>query len=332
MQYWMEGFPTAPTVDLYRSQNRSVWVQRLALTPAQRVAIRDFVVWNERPENAYYHYDYFLDNCSTRVRDAIDRAVGGAVRAATADSLTPTTFRSHTQRLTAVDPFVYAGIMLALGQPADRPISAWEESFLPMKLRDHLRGVSVSGTNGATVPLVESERQVFEAQRDAEPEIAPRFVGGFLAVGLAVAGAIVGLAFLARRGSRAAWRGFIGLGIGWSLLAGLFGVVLLLAWTATHHVFWYRNENLMQVNPLSLLVAITLPMTAGASRGARWARLAAAACAALAALGLALKVLPAFDQTNAEIVALALPVHLALLLALVHVVPAGRGAPRASPR
>ena len=40
----------------------------------------EFLEWNERPENRFYHYDYYRDNCSTRVRDALDRALGGAIR------------------------------------------------------------------------------------------------------------------------------------------------------------------------------------------------------------------------------------------------------------
>ena len=68
--YWMQGDDMTETVAIYRYTNRSVWVQELDLTTAERAAVRDFIVWNARPENRYYRYDYYLDNCSTRVRDA----------------------------------------------------------------------------------------------------------------------------------------------------------------------------------------------------------------------------------------------------------------------
>ena len=71
--YWMEGATIAETMAKYQYLNRSVWVQELDLTPAERAAVRDFIAWNARPENLYYRYDYYLDNCSTRVRDMIDR-------------------------------------------------------------------------------------------------------------------------------------------------------------------------------------------------------------------------------------------------------------------
>jgi hypothetical protein len=139
-RYWMEGFDARQLAEHYaRNENRSVWRQELALTPDQRLALLEFITWNAREENKYYRYDYYLDNCSTRVRDALDRVLGGAVRRATGGVLTGTSFRWHTRRLTTGDAATYTGIQLALGRPADRDISEWEEGFLPVRLMEHVR-------------------------------------------------------------------------------------------------------------------------------------------------------------------------------------------------
>jgi hypothetical protein len=90
----------------------------------------------------------------------------------------------------------------------------------------------------------------------------------------------------------------------------------VLAWTATQHVFMYRNENVLQLNPLPLLLAVLVPIALYRAGAGRAARGASAAVAALAALGLLLKAVPLFDQRNWEIIALALPVHVALALAV----------------
>ena len=77
------GFPgRSRTSEQYRRANRSVWVQELEMPPARRLELQRFLEWNERPENRFYHYDYYRDNCSTRVRDALDRALGGRIRRA----------------------------------------------------------------------------------------------------------------------------------------------------------------------------------------------------------------------------------------------------------
>ena len=79
------------------------------------------------PENRDYRYDYYRDNCSTRVRDALDRVLGGDPRADWGGP-TGTTYRSHTRRLTTEDLPLYTGLEDGLGEPVDRPIDEWEES------------------------------------------------------------------------------------------------------------------------------------------------------------------------------------------------------------
>jgi hypothetical protein len=94
----------------------------------------------------------------------------------------------------------------------------------------------------------------------------------------------------------------------WAVLAGLGGVVLAYLWAFTDHAAAYRNENVLQVSFLALLLIGRVP---GLVRG--WGELArrvAVALVGLSALGLFLKLLPLFFQVNGEIIALALPIHL----------------------
>jgi hypothetical protein len=316
MWYWMAGFPAESYVQTYVRDNRSVWLQELNLPPHARLELREFLRWNERPENRFYHYDYYRDNCSTRVRDAIDRVIGGAIEAQTASRPTGTTYRFHTQRLTANDPLVFTGLLLALGQQVDRPISAWEEMFLPLALRDHVRQVTVTGPDGARVPLVASERTLFESTAPPPPGAPPSWLRWYLLVGTVIGALAAALGGLARR--RVAGR--LGLGVVavvWGSLGGLAGVVLAGLWAFTDHVMAYRNENLFQVNPLVLALAVLVPLGLGGSgRAARWARALALGLAGLSLLGLVLQVLPGFDQVNGQVIALALPIHLGFALGL----------------
>ena len=125
MLYSMGGYPYQETLIEYRQRDRAVWAQELDLTNAQKIALRDFVLWNSRPENAYYRYDYFRDNCSTRVRDALDRVLGGVIKATYSGRTTPYTYRSETLRLTQVGPLLATGIDVGLGRPADHQLSEY---------------------------------------------------------------------------------------------------------------------------------------------------------------------------------------------------------------
>src|SRR6266481_2359191 len=70
-RYWMEPIDYNSMVTYYKQHNRSILAQELNLNPAQRLKLQQFVQWNALPQNKFYRYDYYRDNCSTRLRDAI---------------------------------------------------------------------------------------------------------------------------------------------------------------------------------------------------------------------------------------------------------------------
>jgi len=312
MWYWMQGFDLGSTVEIYRRANRSVWVQELNLSPAERTALRDFLEWNERPENRFYRYDYYRDNCSTRVRDALDRVLRGRLRLQTDSIRTHHTYRFHTARLTASDPLLYTGLQVGLGEPADRPLSAWDEMFLPIELRIWIRRVTVLDPSGRELPLVRSERTLFLASQPPPPETPPHWLVGYLVLGAALGTC---LAWLGSRAvsSRPARKAFGWLAWVWVLVTGVVGGILVFLWAFTDHAVAYRNENLFQASLLPLPLLVLLPASV---RGGVWARRPAVTFAALLAassiLGAGLKILPSFSQDNVEILALALPANLGL--------------------
>jgi hypothetical protein len=316
-KYWMGSEDAYAMIQAYHNIGRDITLQRLNLTPAQALALRDYVERNALEENKYYRYDYFRDNCSTRLRDAIDRALGGALRAATDTMHTALSYRNESERLTDGDIPVQTGIDIALGRPADAPLSAWESFFIPMRLRDAVRIVRVPGPNGQRVPLVADERRMAPpagASRVVEARSVPGHTRRNLIVGLLLAAVVVLLRLLMRLQRWAAW--LLALyGLAWSLLCGTLGAVLVFAWLATKHVFWVQNENVLLLSPLSLALVVLLPAALLAGRAVRRARIVGALVAAMGLVALALSFVPG-TQPNRELVALFLPTHLALAWAL----------------
>jgi hypothetical protein len=310
MWYWMQGFPAQSYVESYRRANRSVWVQELEIPPARRRELQTFLEWNERPENRFYHYDYYRDNCSTRVRDALDRALGGTLRAATAKVATSRTYRFHTQRLTANDPPVYTGLLVALGHPVDRPITAWEEMFLPLAMREWVRTVRVPGPNGSELSLIRSERTLFQSTEATPPARPPAWGTRYLALGAVIGGLAIALAGMIQRSGAARW-GFLLLSWLWCLASGIGGLMLIGFWTLTDHTAAYQNENILQADVLSLgLIWLLARLVRGSGAAARPALLLAALIAMISFAGWVLKILPQFYQINGDVIALALPAHL----------------------
>jgi hypothetical protein len=312
MTYRMAARRPADDLDQYRAERRRVVVQVLQLAPPQRVALARFLAWNAQPENAAYRYDYFLANCSTKVRDALDTALGGALRAATDGRSRGWTQRMHARRLTAPDLAVYLGVHAGLGPSTDRPIDFWDELFVPMELERHVRDLRVRDDAGTEVPLVGSERVLLEGEI-AEPAAPPAWRWSFLAIGLALAGMLAWTG----RGTGARRRAFGLLAGGLWLLAGLGGLVLLGLWLGTAHEAAWRNHNIALFNPACLLL---LPAAVRALRGREPSGRAAGAIAALVLVaGLLAWVelaLPGARQDLMDWVALWLPVHFAAWRAL----------------
>ena len=119
---------------------------------------------------------------------------------------------------------------------------------------------------------------------------------------------------------RSATWGLALFGATWSLVLGLIGVILLLAWMFTKHVFWAANENVLMFTPLSLFLVAMIPAAVLSGRGIRAARIVAGILAVAAIVAAVLSLVPG-RQENHAVVALVLPVQIALYVALRTLVP-----------
>jgi len=304
--YWLSVSDAEDTMQSYAAANRSILAQELDLTPVQRLKLWQSLSVNARPENREYLYDYFYDNCSTRVRDAIDRVVDGRVHAA-GQAPAQLTFRDHALRMTADFWPEAVGIDVALGRPADVPINRWAEAFLPERLAALLRTVRVPDGAGGETNLVKAEKVVFQDVRPAKPAQPPNWTPYFLLLGVVVGGALFALGRLGKAaisrvllGSAAS---LVGLGL------GLIGLALASLWAFTNHKITHANANIVQLAPWSVALLVYGVGTArGRLRAIRRARGVALSAAVFSLLGIGCKVLPGLGQSNWPFIAFSLPI------------------------
>ena len=291
MLYFSLPQPALEEFAMYRRENRGISAQKLNLLPGQYRRLRDYLLNEVQPANREYLYDYYLNNCSTRVRDALDLALEGALSSRFLPVPAAQNFRDHTRRLTAMDFWYYLGLEAGLGSPVDRANSRWEEMFIPGVVAESLGQLSVAGRDGPR-PLVSDQHVIF-ATDASPPPTAPLVVWPrYLLLGLALAA----LAWLAGRSiSRVLFQGLV---FSWVLLAGTGGLVLAALWGFTDHQAAGANMNILLFNPLIWIALFPTMRSAGA-----------VLLGAGAGLAIILASIPG-GQYNLDVLALAAPLNL----------------------
>jgi len=311
LNYWLSVSSLPFVLSAYEHDNRTIAVQELLLPAEAKRGLAARLVENARPENRLYKYDYFLDNCATRVRDAIDLAAGGALRRSAA-APGRMTLREHALRMTARPLWFYLALDIVLGPAVDRPVDRWGEMFLPEELA---RGLAVSTTpDGA--PLAAASQLVFPAHRPPPLERPPARGPAFLAAGLVFGLALfaLGRAAAHRRAARAALGGLLAL---WGLVVGFIGCFLAYVWAFTDHVVAHHNQNILLCAPWAIALTV---LGVGVALGRPGATRAASAVATLAVAAVlaacAVKVGFAPRQANGALIAFFLPAWLGVAVAL----------------
>ncbi len=215
-------------------------------------------------------------------------------------------WRSESVRLAWPAKWMAFGFHVGLAGIADKPLSRWDEAFIPMRLRESLR--EAKRADGR--PLVRSEQALLPHRISLPPEEMPRWRVPALFAGLALA---LGATLLGSRRPRL----LAGLALPFWGLCGLLGAVMAYIWLGTAHDAGHGNENLLLLSPLALAL---LPGGWRIARGhlraddprGRVFRILLWTLAGLAAIAGFLKFLPFRPQENVEWVLLLLPLHLAL--------------------
>jgi hypothetical protein len=121
----------------YRMDNRWIWEQELNITQDEKSFLFDSLLINYRPENRYYLYDFFFDNCATRIRDIFTEGLERELLFDYQQLEQGQSFRELLMPYLTEKPWARLGINLALGLPADKLATPWDYMFLP----DHMMTV-----------------------------------------------------------------------------------------------------------------------------------------------------------------------------------------------
>ncbi len=238
MQYYAVAEDPIRAFAYYRHLNRSVREQVLDIAPQQAMDIASELNRLIQPDQRRYPYDYFFNNCSTRVRDVLNTAINERLYQQYQPQPAAHTLRWDALRMVQDDLLLYLGLHIGLGQQVDQPISHWDAAFLPGILADQISALDTNPVLGdQTIHTGRAELTTFQ----------PRY-WSMLLLGL-VSILIILLPTLNQR----RWLALSGLRL-WLLFSGLTGLLLLFLWLISNHEAAWRNENLLLLLPTNLLL------------------------------------------------------------------------------
>lgn len=239
--YYVSYYPYSDFLDEYVSAKRSVQEQVLLLSQEKKKEVSDFLKENAKEENRYYKYDFFFDNCATRIRDVFPMSLGKDFHFAQAipkDSRI--TFRQIINRYFYKVHFERFGINLLLGSRIDKVMTNEDIMFLPDYLRDGLTKATINGARVTTDPelLVPGsfyKPAGFNWMLFLTMVLAALTIAGIVYKPLRVLGKIMSFMLL--------------------LLTGLLGTLMVVMWLGTDHQGCQNNYNILWALPTNLILA-----------------------------------------------------------------------------
>ena len=232
----------------YRHHKRSVREQVLNLESAERQAVVNYLNNNLRPENREYLYDYFYNNCSTKIIELLDSSLNKNVIWEQCQPEGKVSFRALIYKYTVFQPWGRLGIDLGLGALIDRPMYGKQLQFLPDGVEEDLNRAKVM-RGLIEFPLVLGSSVLYQSAVFYGSDsffISPAFIFSIVFF-ISIVLFFYDQKYLK---IRKLYSSFL------FIVAGLLGWIELSIWLFTNHKTAAWNFNLLWANPLFLFLGL----------------------------------------------------------------------------
>jgi hypothetical protein len=243
-------------VEVSRYEKQTIWMERLELTPNQKSIVLKRIALLSQPDNIKYPYQFFYDNCSTRVRDIIDEALQGQLKARFNKNRIGRTYRDRVMEHNASEPLLAMGQDIILNSEPDREMTAWDDMFIPTRMRSYLLEFPAIGDDGSEIKgekLLSDTQELTSFPQPSIPAINGHIIM-WLMCGLPM---LIGMALALNRERKRIGVRIIGIGnIIFGLFFGSFGLFMSMSWAFGSHTVLPHNANLLMMWPIDFLYMI----------------------------------------------------------------------------
>ncbi|HOU95119.1 MAG TPA: DUF4105 domain-containing protein [Bacteroidales bacterium] len=161
LRYMLGVYPYNVFLEEYLIDKRSVYSQKVNMESEDLKYLMALLEENLKPENIFYLYDFFYDNCSTRIRDLFEKIYNGKLIYPPYENNEIPTFRQKLSEYHRNYPWLKLGIDFLLGLPADKKATFRDQMFLPLDLQRNLSQVVIN-RNRKMIPLLQNIETIFE--------------------------------------------------------------------------------------------------------------------------------------------------------------------------
>jgi len=155
----------------YFFEKRYVWSQKMNIDANEKRTLLELINKNLKPENVKYRYDFFYDDCSTRIRDLFEKSVGGKLIYPPPETGKIPTFRDMVGKYQAPYPWLKFGVDLIMGSTSDKRAAFRDRMFLPIDMKDELSEALVH-RDDKMIPLLQNPEILLDFEA---PNIKPNF-------------------------------------------------------------------------------------------------------------------------------------------------------------
>lgn len=247
-------------LSFYKYQNRQVNEQQLNLSTKQKTAFYNFLTENMKPEKRYYPYDFFYNNCATKITDAIESILADQIKYSPPIAFKKETFRNLIRSDLNINSWGSLAIDIALGSKIDQKATIKEHVFLPKNLYLLLENSIAASTDLKIVKKSKLLNSSTANTKTSEGLFSP------LAILSLIALLILFITFNDyKKNNRSIWLDVI-----LFAFTGLVGLVLVLLWFATDHEATAYNYNLLWAFAINLLFIPSILKTQLSNRGIKY--------------------------------------------------------------
>ncbi len=248
MSYKLDKAPYNYFYRVYEYENRTIKKQELNLTSSQRKKLILFLENNAKPENATYQYDFFYNNCATKIRAVLDTVFPNQIIFNGNHIKTSYTMRELINNNVPYNTWANVGINIALGSVIDYKASNKEYQFLPEYTYDAFNNASINN-----IPLIQKSNILYQLDDKRVVKKSFSLLSPYSILSLLALLIISITYFNFKRKKKSNILDFLIL-----LVTGLTGVFSLLLWFATDHTTTANNFNVLWAFAPNLVMAFLI--------------------------------------------------------------------------